>query len=490
MLVANRGEIAVRVLRTCRRLGVRGVAIFTDADAAAPHVRAADHAVRVPSYLDVEAVVAAARASGATAVHPGYGFLSERADFARAVEAAGLVWIGPPATAMEQLGRKDAAREIAVTAGVPVVPAYALGTPPAAMAFPVLVKAAAGGGGKGMRIVRSGPELPEAIAAAGREASAAFGDGTLLIESYVERGRHIEVQILADAHGQVLALHDRDCSVQRRHQKVIEEAPAPDLPASTRAAITEAAIALATAVGYVNAGTVEFLLDAGTGAFYLLEMNTRLQVEHPVTEAVCGDLDLVEQQLLVAAGLPLTLEPTALGPHGHAIEARIYAEDPYAGFLPQAGTASLVRWPSGPGVRVDQALETGQVVTTDYDPMLGKIIAVGPDRETARRRLVAALDDTVILGLTTNAGFLRELLSHPRYLAAGIDVAWLDRHVLPRPDGSRGTAAGGPSSGLVGSGPTPATAPSVLTGGGSAARWPRPRWLWSILTNRERTPWW
>ena len=435
VLVANRGEIAVRVLRTCRRLGIRGVAVFADADADAPHVRAADHAIRVPSYLEVEAVVAAAAASGADAVHPGYGFLSERADFALAVQRAGLVWIGPPPAAMDQLGRKDAAREVAVAAGVPVLPGYDVDAGPDRMVFPVLVKAAAGGGGKGMRIVRRAAELPEAIAAAGREAAAAFGDDTLLIESYVERGRHIEVQILADTHGQVLALHERDCSVQRRHQKVIEEAPAPGLPAATRTAITDAAIALATAVGYVNAGTVEFLLDADTGAFYLLEMNTRLQVEHPVTEAICGDLDLVELQLRVAAGEPLSLDVAALGPHGHAIEARIYAEDPYAGFLPQAGTASLVRWPSGPGIRVDQALDSGQQVTTDYDPMLGKIIAAGPDRETARRRLVAALDDTVILGLTSNAGFLRELATHPRYVEAAIDVAWLDRHVLRRPGG-------------------------------------------------------
>ncbi|GAA3694129.1 acetyl-CoA carboxylase biotin carboxylase subunit [Microlunatus aurantiacus] len=444
VLVANRGEIAVRVLRTCRRLGIRGVAVFADPDTGAPHVRTADQAVRIPGYLDVDAVVAAARASGADAVHPGYGFLSERADFARAVERAGLVWIGPPASAMEQMGRKDAAREVAVAAGVPVLPAYALDTPPDRLVFPVLVKAAAGGGGKGMRIVRSAAELPEALAAAGREAAAAFGDDTLLIERYVERGRHIEVQILADAHGRVLALHERDCSAQRRHQKVMEEAPAPGLPAGTRTAITDAAIALAAAVGYVNAGTVEFLLDADIGAFSLLEMNTRLQVEHPVTEAICGDLDLVEQQLRVAAGQPLTLDVGDLGPHGHAIEARVYAEDPYGGFLPQAGTAGLVRWPSGPGIRVDQALDSGQSVTTDFDPMLGKIIAVGPDRETARRRLVAALDDTAILGLTTNAGFLRELASHPRYVDASIDVAWLDRTPLTRPDGgdARRVAAG------------------------------------------------
>ena len=427
VLVANRGEIAVRVLRTCRRLGIRGVAIFSDADASAPHVRAADHAIRVTGYLDIEAIVAAALAEGVSAIHPGYGFLSERADFAKAVEDAGLVLVGPSSGVMEQMGRKDAARGIAVRAGVPVVPAHDLDTAASEMTFPVLVKAAAGGGGKGMRIVRRSAELADAIAAARREAAAAFGDDTLLIETYVERGRHIEVQIIADGHGRVVPLHERDCSVQRRHQKVIEEAPAPTLDPVTRKKIIEAAVALAAAVGYVNAGTVEFLLDSDRDAFYFLEMNTRLQVEHPVTEAICGGIDLVELQLRVAAGLRLDIDPSELGPYGHAIEARIYAEDPYAGFLPQAGTAALVRWPEGPGIRVDQALESGQEVTTAYDPMLGKIIASGPDRDTARRRLVEALDRTVILGLATNVGFLRHVAAGPEFAAAAIDVAWLDR---------------------------------------------------------------
>ncbi|HEY5978531.1 MAG TPA: biotin carboxylase N-terminal domain-containing protein, partial [Microlunatus sp.] len=298
VLVANRGEIAVRVLRTCRRLGIRGVVIFTDSDADAPQVLAADHAVRVTGYLDIEGIVSAALAAGVTAIHPGYGFLSERAAFAHAVEAAGLVLIGPSAVVMEQMGRKDAARGIATRAGVPVVPAYEEDTPVDEMIFPLLVKAAAGGGGKGMRIVRHAAELGDAVAAARREAGAAFGDDTLLIETYVERGRHIEVQIIADIHGRVLSLHERDCSVQRRHQKVIEEAPAPTLDPAARTKIIEAAVTLASAVGYVNAGTVEFLLDSDSDDFYFLEMNTRLQVEHPVTEAICGGLDLVELQLL------------------------------------------------------------------------------------------------------------------------------------------------------------------------------------------------
>ncbi|HEY5787013.1 MAG TPA: biotin carboxylase N-terminal domain-containing protein [Microlunatus sp.] len=441
VLVANRGEIAVRVLRTCRRLGIRGVAIFSDTDACAPHVRVADHAIRVADYLDIEGIVSAALAAGVTAIHPGYGFLSERAAFAKAVEDAGLVLVGPSSVVMEQMGRKDAARSIAVAAGVPVVPGYDLDTPAAEMIFPVLVKAAAGGGGKGMRIVRRADELADAIAAARREAAAAFGDDTLLIETYVERGRHIEVQIIADGHGRVLSLHERDCSVQRRHQKVIEEAPAPTLQPVTRTKIIEAAVALASAVGYVNAGTVEFLLDSDSEAFYFLEMNTRLQVEHPVTEAICGGLDLVELQLLVAAGEPLVIDPEELGPYGHAIEARVYAEDPYAGFLPQAGTAALVRWPEGEGIRVDQALESGQDVTTDYDPMLGKIIAAGPDRETARRRLVEALERTAILGLTTNVGFLRAVAAGDEFAKAAIDIAWLDRTDLEPPSATEARAS-------------------------------------------------
>ncbi len=440
VLVANRGEIAVRIARTCRRLGVRTVALFTDADAAAPHVRAADEAVWVPSYLDVDAVVAAAVAAGADAVHPGYGFLSERAAFARAVEAAGLTLIGPSSAVMEQMGDKARAREVAVSAAVPVVPAYAAD---AVNDFPVLVKAAAGGGGKGMRIVRSAAELGDAMAAAGREALSAFGDDTLLIEKYVERGRHVEVQVLADTHGNVVHLFERDCSTQRRHQKVIEEAPAPTISAEQRRTITEAAVALAREVGYVNAGTVEFLLDIDSGDFFFLEMNTRLQVEHPVTEAICGGLDLVEAQLRIAAGEPLDVAQQDLFIYGHAIEVRVYAEDSFAGFLPQAGTASLVRWPAGPGIRVDHALESGQVVSTAYDPMLGKIIVHAADRDAARRGLLAALDDTAILGLTTNVGTLRLLVASQEFRDAQIDTAWLDRHppTLPGADTARLLAA-------------------------------------------------
>ncbi|MFZ2014662.1 MAG: biotin carboxylase N-terminal domain-containing protein [Nocardioides sp.] len=438
VLVANRGEIALRVFRTCRRLEVRTVALYTDVDAAAPHVRGADEAVHVGSYLDIAAVVAAAVRSGADAIHPGYGFLSERAAFARAVEAAGLRLVGPTAGVMEAMGRKDRAREIAATAGVPVVPSYDVDDDPAMFAYPVLVKAAAGGGGKGMRVVRNAEDYAEALAAATREAASAFGDDAMLIEKYVESGRHLEVQVLGDTHGHVVHLYERDCSTQRRHQKVLEEAPGPTVEPDLRHRLTSAAVALATEVGYTGAGTVEFLLDDDTGDFYFLEMNTRLQVEHPVTEATVlvrgAGLDLVEEQLRVATGAPLRFAQDDVSQSGHAIEARVYAEDSFGGFLPQAGTTSLVRWPAGEGVRVDHALEPGQVVSTSYDPMLGKVVAHGPDRETARRALVAALDDTVILGLTTNAGFLRALVASDEYRDATIDTAWLDRHDVPAPD--------------------------------------------------------
>ncbi len=440
VLVANRGEIALRVFRTCRELGISTIAVFTDLDVEAPHVLAADEALRIESYLDIDAVVAAARESGADAIHPGYGFLSERAEFARAVTAAGIAFVGPSAEVMEQMGRKDAAREIAIEAGVPVVPRGALpdGSSPGPSGgedfagYPVLVKAAAGGGGKGMRIVRSAEEFEEAVAAAKREALAAFGDDTMLVEKYVESGRHIEVQVLADSHGTVLHLFERDCSTQRRHQKVLEEAPAPTLSDEVRRLVTESAVALAKQVGYVNAGTVEFLLDTDTGDAYFLEMNTRLQVEHPVTELVTG-LDLVALQLLVAAGEPLPISQHEVTLTGHAIEARVYAEDSFGGFLPQAGTATIVRWPDAPA-RVDHALHSGQVVSTAYDPMLGKVVVHGPDRESARRALVDALDETGVLGLTTNAGFLRALVASDEFRDATINTAWLDHAEVPQPD--------------------------------------------------------
>jgi acetyl/propionyl-CoA carboxylase alpha subunit len=442
VLVANRGEIALRVFRTCARLGVRTVAVYTDVDVAAPHVTAADEAVRVPSYLDIDAVVAAAVGSGADAIHPGYGFLSERAAFARAVEATDVLLVGPSAEVMDAMGRKDHAREIAVAAGVPVVPSYAVDDDPSTFAYPVLVKAAAGGGGKGMRVVRAAEEYADALAAARREATSSFGDDAMLVEKYVESGRHIEVQVLGDTHGNVVHLFERDCSTQRRHQKVLEEAPGPTVDPGLRHRLTTAAVALAKEVGYTNAGTVEFLLDNATGDFYFLEMNTRLQVEHPVTEEVVRvrtttgseRVDLVELQLRVAAGEPLGFAQDDVTLEGHAIEARVYAEDSFHGFLPQAGRTSIVKWGSGDGIRVDHALESEQEVSTSYDPMLGKVIARGADREAARAALVAALGDTAILGITTNTGFLRALTASDEFRDATIDTAWLDDHEVPAPD--------------------------------------------------------
>jgi 3-methylcrotonyl-CoA carboxylase alpha subunit/acetyl-CoA/propionyl-CoA carboxylase biotin carboxyl carrier protein len=436
VLVANRGEIALRVLRAARALGLGTVAVYSDADRGAPHVRAADTALRLgpapaaESYLAIEAVLDAARRAGAEAIHPGYGFLSENAAFARACAEAGLTFVGPPADVIERMGRKDEARRIAVAAGVPVVPAVedtgdddTLAARAAdEVGFPLMVKAAAGGGGKGMRTVRTADDLPAAIAAARREARAAFGDATLLVERLVEGARHVEVQVLADAHGGVVHLRERDCSTQRRHQKVLEEAPAPTISAAVRETLLGSAVRLAREVGYVNAGTVEFMV-AGEEA-YLLEMNTRLQVEHPVTELVCG-LDLVALQLRVAQGEPLPFTQDDVTAAGHAIEARVYAEDPANGFLPQAGRATFVRW--SPRARVDAALESGQEVGTAYDPMLGKVIAHGATREAARQALVAALDDTAIFGVTTNLGFVRDLVASDAFRDAAIDTGWLDR---------------------------------------------------------------
>ncbi|HEX4978090.1 MAG TPA: biotin carboxylase N-terminal domain-containing protein [Nocardioides sp.] len=451
LLIANRGEIALRVVRAAHALGLRTVAVYSDADREAPHVRAADTAVRIgptpaaESYLSIEAVLEAARQTGADAVHPGYGFLSERAAFARAVTEAGLTFVGPTGDVMDRMGRKDVAREVAIAAGVPVVPSAELTgdevTLPDGMGYPLLVKAAAGGGGKGMRIVRDPADLTAALAAARREAAGAFGDDTLLVERYVEHGRHVEVQVLADHHGNVVHLLERDCSAQRRHQKVIEEAPAPDLTDAVRGVLHESAVALSREVGYTNAGTVEFLVS-GDEVFFL-EMNTRLQVEHPVTEEVVrvrGErLDLVELQLRVAAGerLPFTQDDVTAA--GHAFEARVYAEDAFNGFLPQAGTAELVRW--SPRARIDAALESGQEVGTAYDPMLGKVIVHGATREAARQALVTALDDTAILGLTTNLGFLRGLAASEAFRDNEVHTAWLDSHPdAVRPQGAE-TAA-------------------------------------------------
>ena len=431
ILIANRGEIALRVIRTARAMGLRTVAVYSDADAASPHVRAADAAVRLgpasatESYLNVAAILAAAREAGADAVHPGYGFLSENAGFAEACREAGLTFIGPPAEVISALGRKDAARELAEQADVPVLRSYLADEVPDDV-FPVLVKAASGGGGKGMRIVREPAELVDALAAAQREAQAAFGDGTVLVERYLEHGRHVEVQILADGHGNVVHLGERDCSVQRRHQKVVEESPAPTISAELRERLLDAAVRLCRKVGYVNAGTVEFIVSGEE--FFFLEVNTRLQVEHSVTELVTG-LDLVELQIRVARGE--RLPQLSAKPDGHAVEVRVYAEDAAHGFLPQAGTAQAVRWPrnaSLAALRVDTALRSGGEVTAYYDPMVAKVTAHGVDREDARRRLLAALEDTEISGLTTNLPFLRTLLGSAEFADAGIETSWLDTH--------------------------------------------------------------
>ncbi|MBM9621455.1 acetyl/propionyl/methylcrotonyl-CoA carboxylase subunit alpha [Streptomyces zhihengii] len=441
VLVANRGEIAVRVIRTLRAMGVRSVAVFSDADADARHVREADTAVRIgppsaaESYLSVDRLLDAATRTGAQAVHPGYGFLAENAGFAAACEEAGLVFIGPPAPAISLMGDKIRAKETVRAAGVPVVPGSSgsglgdeeLAASAREIGMPVLLKPSAGGGGKGMRLVRAESALMEEIAAARREARASFGDDTLLVERWIDRPRHIEIQVLADGHGNVVHLGERECSLQRRHQKIIEEAPSVLLDEATRAAMGEAAVQAARSCGYRGAGTVEFIVP-GTdpSQYYFMEMNTRLQVEHPVTELVTG-LDLVEWQLRVAAGEPLGFAQDDITLTGHAVEARICAEDPSRGFLPSGGTVLRLREPSGDGVRTDSGLTEGTEVGSLYDPMLSKVIAYGPDRATALRRLRAALADTVTLGVPTNAGFLRRLLAHPAVVSGEMDTGLVER---------------------------------------------------------------
>ncbi len=416
VLVANRGEIALRVFRTCRELGIATVAVAAPDDERSLHARSADATVPIESYLDPAEHLRAAAESGADAIHPGYGFLAENADFAAAVAAAGLVWIGPPAEALRRGGDKLRAKEAASAAGVPVLPSGE----PDEIGFPLLVKAAAGGGGRGMRVVRTAVELDEATAAARREAEAAFGDGTVFYERYVERPRHVEIQLLADTHGTVLALGERDCSVQRRHQKVLEEAPSPAVDPELRAALGAAAVEFARAIGYVGAGTAEFMLDGRD--FYFLELNGRIQVEHPVTELVTG-IDLVREQIRVANGEPLELSNSLL--QGHAVEVRLYAEDPRT-FLPQSGTISNLRLPRG--VRVDAGVEDGDEIGISYDPMIAKLIAHGPTREEAFARLADALDETEVAGVTTNLPFLRWLVRHPVLRAGEATTAFLTEH--------------------------------------------------------------
>jgi geranyl-CoA carboxylase alpha subunit len=460
LLIANRGEIACRVLATAHSMGLATVAVYSDADADAPHVALADEAVHIGaseaalSYLDGQKILDAAKRTGADAIHPGYGFLSENADFARACAEAGVTFVGPSAEAIEIMGDKARAKSAMEAADVPTVPGYrwedqegetlaSLAAAAEKVGFPLLVKALAGGGGRGMRRVNEPGELEDALQTARSEAKNAFGSGDLMLERLVEGARHVEIQVMADGHGQVIHLGERDCSIQRRHQKVIEESPSPAVNEELRARMGAAACAAARAVDYTGAGTVEFLLD-GAGEFYFLEMNTRLQVEHPVTELVT-DLDLVELQLRVASGELLGIEQDDVELVGHAMEARLYAEDPENGFLPQAGRA--VRWapPEGEGVRVDHGLSQGQEITAHYDPMVAKIIAWGGDREEARRRLDRALGETTLLGLTNNGPFLRQVLSHETFVAGEATTDFLEREMgepeIPLPDDHLAIAA-------------------------------------------------
>ena len=455
LLIANRGEIALRVVRACRELGVRSVAVYSDADAGAPHVREADEAVRVgpapssESYLRGERIIEAARAAGAEAIHPGYGFLSEREWFARAVRDAGLAFVGPPPEAIAAMGSKTAARTLAISAGTPVVPgttsALRDADEAAAVAeqfgYPVLLKAAAGGGGKGMRVVRAPGELAAALAAAKREAKNAFGDDAVYVEKYVEGPRHVEIQVLGDVHGTMLHLGERECSVQRRHQKMIEEAPSVAVTPELRAHMGAAAVAAARAAGYVNAGTCEFLL-ARDGSFYFLEMNTRIQVEHPVTELVTG-IDLVQWQIRIAAGERLPFAQADVAPQGWAIECRITSEDPANGFLPSTGRVSYLHLPSGPGVRWDGGIEAGSEVGLFYDPMLAKLIVHGRTRELAIARMRRALLELTVDGVETSRDFHLRVMEDEEFRRGDISIQWLEQRlpsllaVRPPPAGVR-----------------------------------------------------
>jgi acetyl-CoA carboxylase biotin carboxylase subunit len=439
VLVANRGEIAVRIIRACHDEGLEAVAIYSDADRHAPFVALADHAVRLgpapssESYLRIDAILEAARASGAQAIHPGYGFLSERAPFAKAIEDAGLIFVGPPSSAIEAMGDKTAARRLMQAAGVPIVPGAVqpLSDPAEAVevareiGYPVLVKAAAGGGGKGMRVVRDPAELAAAVTSASSEALKSFGDGSVYLERFVERPRHVEIQVLAD-HERTVHVGERECSVQRRHQKVVEEAPSVAVDAALRERMGAAAVAAAEAVGYRGAGTCEFLL-ADTGEFFFLEMNTRIQVEHPVTELVYG-VDLVREQLRIAQGLPMTLPHGPLVPSGWAIECRITSEDSANGLLPSSGVIRALAVPQGEGIRWDSGVVEGSEVTLFYDSMLAKLIVHAADRPAAIARMRDALDRLLMVGVATNVAFQRRLLAHPDFISGAIDIQFLDRH--------------------------------------------------------------
>lgn len=428
LLIANRGEIARRIMRTARSMGLRCVAVYVDVDADAPYVAEADEAVRLAtSYLDGAAILAAAAGSGAEALHPGYGFLSENAPFAAAVAAAGLTWVGPPAEVIAAMGDKLAAKEVAVAAGVPTLASTDAPDAADAVGYPLLVKAAAGGGGKGMRVVRAPGELAEALSAARREAAGAFGDDRVFLERYVAASRHVEVQILGDRHGALVHLGERECSIQRRHQKLIEESPSPVVDDAMRGAMGQAALALGRAIGYQSAGTVELLVDDTTRQFFFLEMNTRLQVEHPVTEAVTG-IDLVREQLRIAAGEPLGYRQADIGFAGHAIEVRLCAEDPAAGFLPATGTLVAFEPASTPEVRWESGVEQGSTVTVAFDPMLAKVIAHAPTRVEAAGRLALALERLHLGGVTTNRDFLASALRSEAFMAGDTTTAFIERH--------------------------------------------------------------
>jgi 3-methylcrotonyl-CoA carboxylase alpha subunit len=441
LLIANRGEIAVRVARTCRAMGIPTVAVYSEADRGALHAREADEAVAIGpaeaarSYLSIDALLEAARRTGADAVHPGYGFLSQNGDFAEAVERAGLAFVGPPAPVHRAMGDKQAARRTMAAAGVPVVPGYdgddqsdsGLQAQAERIGWPVMVKPSRGGGGKGMRVVRRAADFAAALQASRREAKSAFGDDVVVLERFVERPRHVEVQVLADAHGHTLHVLERECSIQRRHQKVVEETPSPALPPPGREALLAAGVAAARAARYVNAGTVEFLL-APDGSFYFLEVNTRLQVEHAVTEAVTG-LDLVRLQVAIAAGEPLPFTQAEVTGRGHALECRLYAEDPDRDDLPSPGTILHASAPRGPGVRFDEGIAAGSEVTVHYDPLLAKVITWGRDRTESIERMAAALRQTAVLGVTTNLLRLQAIVDHPAFRAGDLHTGFVDEHL-------------------------------------------------------------